>query len=135
MFGFAFKWYLERKRDKVIIVREITKNVFKITGGIYIKDNASQFRHNKVNYILGKSSLLSRHSKIIYFFNIKKGETMGCNALKQIGMTKIEFDAYINGGFIASFRNLMKKSMSDWFLIIMAFIAGAGAMSIFGGVS
>lgn len=128
------KWYYERRKDKVIFVRPITEEVNKIVGGCYVDEGSKKVKYKKNEYGLGKTSILNRFGKKIHFFDIENLTVMGSDVLSQVGMTKEELDAYTNGGVIATLKNFLKKSVSDWLLIVFSFIAGAGAMSFIQGL-
>lgn len=132
--SFLLKPYYERKRDKVIFVSKLTDKIHRLSGGTYIKEGAKKVRYDKINYLLGETFLLSKFGKRVHFFDIDNCSVLGNKVLKQVGMTKEELDAYTNGGVIATLKNFMKKSVSDWLLVLFAFIAGAGVMSIISGM-
>lgn len=134
MLGFMLNWYLERKRDKVIYVQKLADKVYRLTGGQYVKDNIKIFKVNKLPYIIGKSTFFNKHNRKIFLFDIENNETISYDQLGQTGLTKEEFDAYVNGGFISSLRNFMKKSIADYLLIAFAFLGGAGFMAIVNGL-
>lgn len=128
------QWYHERRKDKVLFVSKIAEKLFKIDNGTYINPFDKEFTYKKINYLLGKATLMNKHGKLIHLFNLEKGEPIGYDLYKTTGMTAKEINAYLNGGFIASLRKFLAKSLTDWLLIVFAFIAGAGLMGIVGGV-
>lgn len=133
MLEFLVKWYMERKRDKIIFVEEIVKGKYKLNNGMYIKENTEVFKKNKLPYILGDFSLFNKHNKKIFFFDLKKAKTIVKAVKDKAGFSNQELDAYMNGGFISSLRNFMKKSLTDWILVILAFLGGMGFFSMIQG--
>lgn len=127
-------WYLERKRDKIVYVQKLAQDCYRLIGGQYIKDNTKIFKVNKLPYILGKSTFFNKHNRKLFLYDVENGETIDYTQLGQTGLTKDEFDAYVNGGFISSLRNFMKKSITDYLLIAFAFLGGAGFMAILNGM-
>lgn len=128
------QWYHERRKDKVLFVSVIADKLFKINNGTYIQPFAKEFTYKKINYLLGKATLMNKYGKLIHLFNLEKGEPIGYDLYKTTGMTAKEINAYLNGGFIASLRRFLSKSLTDWLLIAFAFLGGAGLMAVVGGV-